>query len=152
MTFINVFNIEGVTSMQILIQSGDLGPKWFHVALRALVLMAESNTLLKSNHIAELLGEDPTALRKILAKLTKAELVKAQGGRYGGYCLEKDPSKITVKDVYNAFDTHPTPYWSVPSTGSELYISLIISKAEEQFQSTLQSYTIKDILNYKSKS
>lgn len=137
--------------MQVLIQSGDLGPKWFHVALRAMVLMAESDTILKSNYIAELLGEEPTVLRKILGKLTKAELVKVQGGRYGGYCLEKEASEITVKNVYKAFETDPTPYWSVPSTGSELFISLIISKAEEQFQSSLQNYTIKDILNYKSK-
>lgn len=138
--------------MQIMIQSGDLGPKWFHVALRAMVLIAESDTLLKSNHVAEILGEDPTALRKILAKLVKVNLVKAQGGRYGGYYLEKDPNEITVMDIYKAFETPPTPYWSVPSTGSELYISLIISKAEEQFQSSLQNYTIKDILNYKSNS
>lgn len=138
--------------MQILMQSGDLGPKWFHVALRAMVLMAESNTLLKSNYIAELIGEDPTALRKILGKLTKANIVKVQGGRYGGYCLEKEPSEITVKNVYKAFQTASTPYWSVPSTGSELFISLIISKAEEEFQSCLQNFTIEDILNYKSKS
>lgn len=138
--------------MQILIQSGDLGPKWFHVALRAMVLMGESETLLKSNYIAELLGEDPTALRKILGKLAKAKLIKTQGGRYGGYSLEKDPSEMTVKDVYKAFETASTPYWSVPSTGSELFISLVISKAEEQFQSSLQNVTIKDILNYKSKS
>lgn len=138
--------------MQILIQSGDLGPKWFHVALRAMALMGESETLLKSNYIAELLGEDPTALRKILGKLAKAKLIKAQGGRYGGYSLEKDPSEMTVKDVYKAFESASTPYWSVPSTGSELFISLIISKAEEQFQASLENFTIKDILNYKTKA
>ncbi len=136
--------------MQIIVQSGDLGPKWLHVALRAMVLMAESKNLLKSNYVAEILGEDPTALRKILAKLAKANLVKAQGGRYGGYCLARKSSEITVKDVYKAFETPPIPYWSVPSTGSELYISLIVSKAEEQFQSSLQGYTIEDILNYKT--
>ncbi|MDF2513978.1 MAG: Rrf2 family transcriptional regulator [Herbinix sp.] len=55
--------------MQLFIQSGDLGPKWFHVAIRAMVLMADSEVLLKSNHIAELLGEDPTTIRKILSML-----------------------------------------------------------------------------------
>ncbi len=136
--------------MQLFIQSGDLGPKWFHVAIRATVLMAESDALLKSNHIAELLGEDPTTIRKILSKLTKAQLVQAHGGRYGGYCLAKDPAEITVKNIYNAFEPPQVPYWTVPSTGSELYISLIISKAEEQFQASLDDYTIKEILKYKS--
>lgn len=136
--------------MQLIIQSGDLGPKWFHIALRAMTLMAESNDLLKSNHIAEQLGEDPTAIRKVLAKLVAAGLVKAQGGRYGGYSLNLEANEITVKAVYKAFETPPTPYYSVPSTGSELYISLVISKAEEQFQNTLQNYTIQDILHFKS--
>ena len=135
--------------MQIFIQSGDLGPKWFHVALRAMALMADSTTILKSNHIAELLGEDPTAVRKILSKLAKADLVQTHGGRYGGYCLKKSPDEISVKNVYNAFEAPPTPYNSVPSTGTELFISQIISQAEAQFQASLQNYTIRDILKYR---
>lgn len=139
--------------MQLILQSGDLGPKWFHVALRAMVLMAESELLLKSNYIAEILGEDSTYVRKILAKLARAGLVTSAAGRYGGYSLEKHPRSITVKDVYNALGTTPpTPPQSVPSTGSELFISFIISKAEEEFQSVLGKYTIEDILKNKSRS
>lgn len=137
--------------MQLLIQSGDLGPKWFHVALRALVLMAEQKSMVKSNQLAEAIGEDPTFVRKILAKLAKEELVKTFGGRYGGYVLEKDPHSITVLHVYQALSSSDMiPHWSVPSTGSELFISLIISKAEERFQSTLADYTIADILLHKT--
>lgn len=137
--------------MQLFIQSGDLGPKWFHIALRAMALMANSDAILKSNHISELLGEEPTNVRKILSKLSKADLVQAYGGRYGGYGLKRKPNEITVKNVYNAFEASPTPYTAVPSTGTELMISLIISKAEDQFQSSLNDYTISDIIKYKSK-
>jgi Rrf2 family protein len=134
----------------MVVQSGDLGPRWFHVAIRAVVLMAGTESKLKSNYIAELLGEDPTAVRKILSKLAKAELVMPHGGRYGGYSLKKTPEEITIKDIYHAFEnTPPLPYWEVPSTGSELYISMIIAKAEEEFQSVLKGYTIKDILKLK---
>ena len=136
--------------MQLILQSGDLGPKWFHVALRAMVLMAESETMLKSNYIAEIIGEDATFVRKILAKLAKAGLVTTVGGRYGGYSLEKNPRSITVKDVYNALGTTPpTPLHSVSPKGSELFISLIISRAEKEFQSVLGQYTLEDILKNK---
>lgn len=136
--------------MQLLIQSGDLGPKWFHVALRSLVMIADSDMILKSNHIAEKIGEDPTYVRKILSKLANANIIKTHGGRYGGYSLEKDPNTITVKDIYNVLGiSPPTPYASVPSTGVEFFVSLIISKAEEEFQSVLENYTIGDILNHK---
>jgi DNA-binding IscR family transcriptional regulator len=64
--------------------------------------------------------------------------------------LKKTPDQITIKDIYNAFDTTPpVPYWEVPSTGSEMYISMIIAKAEEEFQSVLEKYTIRDILKLK---
>lgn len=139
--------------MQLIVQSGDLGPKWFHVALRAIVLIADSNMMLKSKHIAETIGEDPTFVRKILAKLAKANIVKTHGGRYGGYSLEKHPGTITVKKIYNVLgSTPPTPFWSVQSTGSEAFISLIISKAEDEFQSVLNNFTIEDILKHKMKS
>lgn len=134
--------------MQIITQSGDLGPKWFHIALRAMVLMAKSDTILKSKQIAEILGEEATSVRKILAKLAKAQIVAVYEGRYGGYCLKAEAENITVLDVYKAFETPVTPIWTVPSTGSEKFISLIVSRAEERFQSELKSYTIKDILNY----
>src|SRR3712207_1639675 len=139
--------------MQLLTQAGDLGPKWFHVALRAMVLMADSKDRLKSGQIAEAIGEDPTFIRKILAELANAGLVETYGGRYGGYGLAKEPDAITVKDVYKAFETAaPAPHWYVKSTGSELFISLIISKAEENFQAVLGNFTIADILREKSGS
>lgn len=133
--------------MQLLIQSGDLGPSWFHVSLRTLVLLSKSDTRLKSHVISQELGVEPTYIRKILASLSKAELVAAYGGRYGGYVLSKKASEITVGDVYRAPGKGQiTPYWSVSNTGIEKMLSLILSKAEEQFQSVLNDYSIQDIV------
>ncbi|WP_424767557.1 Rrf2 family transcriptional regulator [Paenibacillus sp. sgz302251] len=133
--------------MQFLIHSGDLGPSWFHVSIRALVLLSKSDTLLKSHVIAKTLEVEPTYIRKILASLTKAELVTAYSGRYGGYTLSKKASEITIGDVYRAPGAgQSTPYWSVPNTGTEKIISLVLSKAEEQFQSVLSAYSIEDIV------
>ena len=137
--------------MQLIIQAGDLGPKWFHVALRTLVLLASSESMLKSQYIAERLGEDPTFVRKILSKLAKADYVKSHGGRYGGYSLTISPKEITVKDVYNALgDTSATPFYKVPSTGVELFISQIIDKAEKSFQEELNEFTIENLVDYKN--
>lgn len=136
--------------MQLIIQAGDLGPKWFHVALRTLVLLASSESMLKSHYIAEQLGEDPTFVRKILSKLAKSEYVKSHGGRYGGYSINTSPKELTIKDVYQALgDTSPTPFYTVPSTGVEYFISQIIDKAEKSFQDELNEFTIQDLLDMK---
>lgn len=134
--------------MQLVALAGDLGPKWFHLALRALVLIAQSSEILTSTQIAERVGSESTFLRKILVRLANSNLVISYPGRYGGYSLGKPASEIKVLDVYLALaTTAPTPYYSVPSTGSEYFISLIITKAEKAFQSVLGDFTIEDLLD-----
>ncbi|MGE4555720.1 MAG: Rrf2 family transcriptional regulator [Desulfovibrionaceae bacterium] len=134
--------------MQLVVLAGDLGPKWFHIALRALVLIAKSEEPLTSTQLAEKLGAESTFVRKILIRLIKNNLVISYPGRYGGYSLGKPAAEITVLDVYQTLvDTIPTPYYSVTSTGSEYFISLIITKAEKEFQSVLGDFTIDELLN-----
>lgn len=134
--------------MQLVALAGDLGPKWFHIALRALVLLAQSGDQQTSNQLAEKLGAESTFVRKILIRLAKGNLVISYPGRYGGYSLGKSPNEIKVSDVYYALvNTSPTPYYSVTQTGSEQYISLIVTKAEKEFQSILEQFTIEDLLS-----
>jgi Rrf2 family protein len=139
--------------MQLFTQIGDLGPSWFHIALRTLVLLSHSETMLKSHVIANILGADPTFIRKILKRFAKEDIVLAQGGRYGGYTLNKKPEDITVGDVYRLLTRgSATNIFSVKQTGTEAFISTIVTKAENKFKSILDEYTIYDIKKYISPS
>jgi Rrf2 family protein len=132
--------------MQLFTQISDLGPNWFHVALRTLVLLAGSHDLMKSHVIAQVLGADPTFVRKILKRLARAGIVLAQGGRSGGYSLAKDSGSITVGDIYMSLSSSNfTDPLSVKPTGTENFIAMIVSKAEKEFKSQLETYTIRDI-------
>ncbi|MFL0582835.1 Rrf2 family transcriptional regulator [Solibacillus silvestris] len=136
--------------MQLLLKSGDLGPKWFHIALRSLVLLANNDHLLKSNEIAEVLSEDPSFVRKILSELAKSGYVDTFSGRYGGYKIACDPKKVTVKDIYLTVGKESIiPPQSTTSTGTETFISLIILKAETEFQNMLGQYTLEQIIQFK---
>jgi len=109
--------------------------------------LAEAGVDVEFHLIAEQLGEDPTYIRKILAKLNKVGYVKSQGGRYGGYKLHVDPKEITFKDIYCVLgDTPITPYYTVPYTGVEFLISQIIDNAEKKFQNELAGFTLDDLL------
>ncbi|MBD5800209.1 hypothetical protein BHU24_18460 [Bacillus pseudomycoides] len=103
--------------MQLIIQAGDLGPKWFHVALRTLVLLTSSESMLKSHYIAERLGEDPTFVRKILSKLAYADYVKSHGGDIG-VCVVKIEYSDTLFSTYFHFFSLTFGYY---------YIILIIT-------------------------
>ncbi|PGD95533.1 hypothetical protein COM49_27355 [Bacillus pseudomycoides] len=89
--------------MQLIIQAGDLGPKWFHVALRTLVLLTSSESMLKSHYIAERLGEDPTFVRKILSKLAYADYVKSHGGDIGVCVVEIEYSDTLFSTYFHFF-------------------------------------------------
>ena len=43
-------------------------------------------------------------LKKIVQKLSAAEIVKTVSGRDGGIVLTKDPLKITLLDIFNAIE------------------------------------------------
>ncbi len=135
--------------MQLFTQTGDLGPSWFHIALRTLVLLSNSDSLLKSHRIADTLGADPTFVRKILKRLAKEDIVTVQGGRYGGYSMNRKPEDIKVGDVYRLLTKGGSSnIFSVKQTGTEAFISMIVSKAENKFKSILDEYTISDIEEY----
>ena len=137
--------------MQLLLKAGDLGPKWFHIALRSLALLANQPRLLKSSEIAAILKEDSTFVRKILAELAQAEYIETFSGRYGGYRLSCDPKAVTVKDIYKVLGKEvTTPQHSTGTTGTETFIALMILKAEEQFQATLDQYTLEQIVQFKN--
>jgi|WetSurMetagenome_2_1015567.scaffolds.fasta_scaffold382987_2 Rrf2 family protein len=132
--------------MQLFTQISDLGPNWFHVALRTLVLLAGSKDLMKSHVIADILGADPTFVRKILKRLARDGIVLAQGGRSGGYSLAKNSNTITVGDVYRSLSGgNTTNPLSVKPTGTESFIAMIVSRAETQFKAQLDTHTIRDI-------
>lgn len=48
-------------------------------------------------------------LSKVLQRLTKAGLVKANRGPAGGYSLTKEPKDIRLLDVYEALESPITP-------------------------------------------
>lgn len=43
-------------------------------------------------------------LEQLFARLRKSDLVKSIRGQSGGYLLSKDPSEITISDIFRAVD------------------------------------------------
>ena len=73
-------------------------------AIRLLLLLAKSDTSISANLLAEMMNVSPKYLRKISGALEKKKLIVGIQGVYGGYKLSKKPSKIKIKDIFDAYD------------------------------------------------
>ncbi len=73
----------------------------FTVAIHVLCLLAHSRgQAVTSEHIAGSVNTNPVVIRRLLAALREAGLVRSQGGTAGGWELVKDPRQTTLLEIY----------------------------------------------------
>ncbi|MBN8731378.1 MAG: Rrf2 family transcriptional regulator [Acidobacteria bacterium] len=78
--------------------------KTSHSALRTLLLLAQQDPAVcwSPRRLADMLGESPTYLAKVVRHLVKSDILEAQKGVKGGVRLVKAPAQITLLDVVEA--------------------------------------------------
>jgi Rrf2 family protein len=79
----------------------------FTVAIHVLTLLAhgaEGDEPLTSEYIAGSVSTNPVVIRRILALLRKARLVRSRSGPGGGWQLVVQPRAITLRDVFRAVE------------------------------------------------
>ncbi len=79
----------------------------FAIAVHALVFLNHKQSSQSSETIAENVCTHPVRIRKVLAKLKKADLVETKEGLNGGYVFVKNACDITLQMVGEALKEHP---------------------------------------------
>jgi Rrf2 family protein len=80
----------------------------FAVAVHILTLIAAGEgEPVSSEYIAGSVNTNPVVIRRLLALLRRAKLVRSQGGPGGGWQLVVPPGRITLRDVYRAVESGP---------------------------------------------
>ena len=75
------------------------------LALHTMVLLEyHSNSKLSTKEIAEIYEVSENHLSKVLQRLTKVGLVKSSRGPKGGVVLARQGGKITLLEIYEAFE------------------------------------------------
>ncbi len=81
---------------------GSYHPKWFGLALQALVVLSKDCIrTCPSAELAKMLQSEATLLRRILSLLAKGGILETREGRDGGYRLRRDPNSITLAEVFS---------------------------------------------------
>lgn len=113
----------------------------------------ENGKLVTSDYLAKSIRTNPTVVRRLVARLVDAELVKAYKGKSGGIELAKCPDKISLGDIYSATvektllaspDKSPVRKCAVSCSMVEMMKS-IIGGVEESSIKYLSGITLADL-------
>lgn len=69
-----------------------------------ILALQKDHTSVKSTTLSSLLQVSDSYLKKLLAKMVKADLITSAANRSGGYQLARPVQQITVYDVFSALD------------------------------------------------
>ncbi|WP_440111318.1 Rrf2 family transcriptional regulator [Paenibacillus sp. QZ-Y1] len=128
----------------------------FSIAVHTLSLIAVAPNECTGDFIAQSVNTNPVIIRRIMSKLKQASLIDVRSG-VGGAFLLKEPSDITLLDVYHAlevvedgqlfnFHKHPNPNCPV---GSMIEQSLRAELIEAQLamEGRLKRVTIQQMMD-----
>ena len=69
-----------------------------------ILALQKGHTSVKSTTLSSLLQVSDSYLKKLLAKMVKADLITSAANRSGGYQLARPVQEITLYDVFSALD------------------------------------------------
>ena len=89
--------------------------------------IAQAEEPVTSVELAKSVRTNPVVIRRTLAPLRDAKLVRTKGGRGGGWLLARSSSDITLADIYEALGEDVVATWLGPgsSDGCEVRAALI---------------------------
>jgi Rrf2 family protein len=85
------------------------GNSRFAVSVHILAYLAfRKDVAVPSAEIASSVDTNPVVIRRLLSALVKAKLVSPHKGTSGGFRLAKDAQEISLSDIYDAVEPHPS--------------------------------------------
>ncbi len=109
---------------------------------------------LSTQMISEILNIPKPTLVKILQNLNTAKIIETKEGKQGGIRLAKEPSKITILDIFSAMEKGKPLFqtsFNILVEGkrpdnAQKSIASLLNNAEDQMKKSLSQKTIEEIL------
>ena len=124
-------------------------------AIHALILISESETPMNSDQIAASVGTNPSYIRKLTARLSKAGIIEGHPG-VSGFHLLQNPEQISLFAVYRAvmetdslhlFDLHQNPNDTcIVGRNFRPVLGRMFRDMEMDIENRLQSMTLADCI------
>lgn len=126
-----------------------------------MLALQEGHKPVKSHVLSEILQVSDSYLKKILMKLSKANLVVSNASKTGGYLLARPVEEITLKDVLFALEINADVV-ELKHVAHQIYddkqhveeverkIKAVIEEGFADFYTKLESLKISDLLHTES--
>ena len=107
-----------------------------------------------SNELALSINTSPSFVRRILSKLSKANLVSTTTGKSGACELAKKPEEISLLEIYRSVDApktfaiHDYPVQSKcrVSCNIEATMQKVLAKAQKSFEGSLEETNLAEVI------
>jgi Rrf2 family protein len=107
-----------------------------------------------SGALAESVNACPSFVRRVMAKLSKADLVRTTLGKGGSCAVARDPRKITLLDIYKAVEApkafaiheHPTQPTCKISCGIKPELEKVLDRTQKSLEDSLRKTTLAEFI------
>lgn len=107
-----------------------------------------------SANLAISVNTSPSFVRRILAKLSKANLVTTKTGKTGSTSLAKKADDISLLEIYKAVDApktfaihdYPSQKFCRVSCNIEKVMTKVLEKAQKSFEGTLDETSLAEVI------
>lgn len=130
----------------------------FTIAVHSLVFLANCpERMAVSEAIADNVVTHPARIRKVMSCLRNGGIVETREGARGGYRLTKEPSELSLADIYRLLAQGSiVPSWCSGDPQSDCLVranmadvlSDIFCKAEKQVETYFSGITIAEVLEH----
>lgn len=127
----------------------------FSIAVHMLIVLGfDSECETTSAKLAMSVNTSPSFVRRILAKLSKANLVSTTIGKSGACSLAKKPQEISLLEIYQAVDApqtfaihdYPAQSRCMVSCNIEATMQKVLDKAQKSFEGSLQETSLAEVI------
>lgn len=107
-----------------------------------------------SSELARSINTSPSFVRRILAKLSKANLVSTTTGKTGSCRLAKKAEDVSILEIYRAVDApetftihdYPVQNSCLVSCNIEAVMQKILDRAQNQFEASLAETSLAELI------
>lgn len=120
------------------------------IAIHSMVLIARSENGINAVKIADTTGFSKNHIAKVLQRLVKNNMLKSVRGPSGGFSLKREPSHITLLDIYQSIegdlDIGDCPLSYDVCGFDKCVMGNVISKLTGEFKKFIQDQTLQSYI------